>query len=93
MGRIDIDTESQTWVAVRDWARLKIDTCRKRNDAPSLSPEETATLRGTIAAYKDLLALEVNPPPAALTVNETGFLGGAEKNKSPRPGELRDHGD
>lgn len=61
--RIDIDTDSTTWIAVKEWATTKLDACRKRNDA-AMGPDETATLRGQITALKDLLALEVNPAPA-----------------------------
>jgi len=63
MPAVEIDYESRTWKSIRDWARAKRDQCRRRNDA-ALSSDETAILRGTIQAYKDLLALEINPPPA-----------------------------
>lgn len=63
--RIDINPECRcgTWPSVREWARNKISSCRTRNDA-ALSDIETAILRGAIQTYKDLLALEINPPSA-----------------------------
>lgn len=60
MSRIDIQVDSQTWVAIKEWATEGLDVCRKRNDAP-LPMENTAALRGEIAALKKLLALETPP--------------------------------
>ena len=45
---------------MRDYATSKLDSARKRNDG-ALTPDQTASLRGTIAAYKEILALETAP--------------------------------
>ena len=70
--KVDVDFRSSSWIAIREWSRGKLAQCRARNDAP-LSDIETAILRGAIQAYKDLLALEITPPPA-LKVDEAMFL-------------------
>lgn len=61
--KVDVDFRGSSWIAIREWTRQKLDACRIKNDA-ALSESETALLRGAIQAYKDLLALEITPPPA-----------------------------
>ena len=56
----EIDFRSGTWAALRDYAARKLDSARKRNDG-ALTQDQTAALRGTIAAYKEILALETAP--------------------------------
>ena len=58
--KAEFDFRSGTWAAVRDYATAKLDSARTRNDG-ALTPDQTAALRGTIAAYKEILALETAP--------------------------------
>lgn len=60
----EIDFKSQSWSAVRQYAEKRIDQLRRRNDG-DLSPDQTASLRGSIAALKGILALETAPEIAA----------------------------
>lgn len=60
MGDPQIDFKSQSWFAVRKYAEGRIDQLRHRNDG-DLSPDQTASLRGAIAALKGILALETAP--------------------------------
>lgn len=60
MEKPEIDFNNQSWSAVRKYAEERIDQLRRRNDGP-LSPDQTATLRGSIAALKEILALETAP--------------------------------
>jgi len=55
-----IDFRSDTWGAIREYVAQKLGDARQKNDGP-LSPDQTATLRGNIAAYKAILALETAP--------------------------------
>jgi len=57
---LDIDFNSQSWFAVKSYVGRRLETLRRRNDS-ALSMEETCTIRGTIAAMKDILALETAP--------------------------------
>ena len=57
---MEIDFRSETWKAIKARAEDRLAAARKRNDG-ALTPDQTATLRGTIAAYKEILALETAP--------------------------------
>lgn len=61
----DLDFTSSTWRALVQHARQQIDTLREKNDSPSMDAIRTAELRGRIAAWKELLALDT-PAPAQL---------------------------
>ncbi len=52
----DIEVKSAIWQKISRYAKGRIDTLRKRNDG-DLSEQETAKLRGKIAAFKELLDL------------------------------------
>lgn len=58
------ERNSPAWHKIEQYLNHRLDQVRKKNDNP-LSAEETATLRGEIAALKSLLALGVLPilPP------------------------------
>jgi hypothetical protein len=45
------------WKAIRTWAVAEIDHARDRNESPALTEQQTAALRGRIAALRELLAL------------------------------------
>lgn len=51
------DFTSATWHQLRKWAQAELDKARARNDAVSLSPEDTAALRGEIRMLKKFLDL------------------------------------
>lgn len=53
-----IDFTSPTWHAIERHANAQIDTLRKKNDSPTMDALRTAELRGRIAAWKELLALD-----------------------------------
>lgn len=57
---MEIDFRSETWKAIKARTEDRLSAARKRNDG-ALTPDQTATLRGTIAAYKEILALETAP--------------------------------
>lgn len=61
--KAEIDFSSGTWAAVRQHAERRIDQLRRRNDGAhgALSAEQTASLRGSIATLKEILALETAP--------------------------------
>ena len=52
-----IDVNSRTWKELTKYLNQRLATCREKNDNSKLDPLATATLRGEIAAVKDLLAL------------------------------------
>lgn len=52
-----IDFQSSTWHLLRKWAEAQVKRAREKNDALSLSAEETAALRGEIRVLKRLLDL------------------------------------
>lgn len=58
--KAELDFRSATWAAVREYAAGKLNEARIRNDG-ALTPDQTSTLRGGIAAYKAILALETAP--------------------------------
>lgn len=60
------DFASVTWQKLRLHMESRLSMLRRRNDA-SLSPEETAHIRGQIAALKTLLALEEDPAKPTTT--------------------------
>jgi hypothetical protein len=60
------DFSSATWVKLRLLFESRLDVLRKRNDA-NLSTEDTAHIRGQIAALKALLALEEDPAKPTTT--------------------------
>lgn len=51
------DFTSATWHQLRKWAEEQLARARVRNDAVSLSPEETAAVRGEIRMLKKFLDL------------------------------------
>lgn len=51
-----IEQDSQTWLAIHEWATERLDSLRKRNDG-ALDGVATAHLRGQIATLKQILAL------------------------------------
>ena len=53
----EIEANSNTWFALKEYYTERLDMFRKQNDNPK-SVEETAKLRGQIAEIKHLLNLE-----------------------------------
>lgn len=51
------DYQSATWHLLRKWAEDQLKRAREKNDSLSLSPEETAALRGEVRAFKRFLDL------------------------------------
>lgn len=62
-GRERLEVHSPTWQFVAAWAQDEMDKARRKNDALSNSPDETAALRGEIRLAKRLLALAEPPRP------------------------------
>lgn len=52
-----IDFTNGTWSQIAAWANEQLQAARARNDAPDLTPEKTALLRGEIQFIKRLLGL------------------------------------
>lgn len=61
---MQIDENSTTWRAIRTYLNERLAKCREKNDK-QLDADETARLRGEIAAIKDLLALPARPARVA----------------------------
>ena len=59
--RNPIDRSSATWQFIEFSLTRRLAKLRARNDNPKLSVEETAAVRGEIAAVKHLLALPTAP--------------------------------
>lgn len=66
-----IDETSQTWRTVQYHLSKRLATCREKNDSPDLTDAQTATLRGEIAALKDLLELPKMVAP--VKVDDPGY--------------------
>lgn len=64
-----IDLKPEEWVKLEAWLRKELDAVRLKNDAVSLTGEETAAYRGEIRLLKRMLDLpnratrEVEAPP------------------------------
>lgn len=60
----ELEKQSSAWIKLTKYANDRLDACRQQNDG-DLSPEQTARLRGRIAALKEILALteQVQPEP------------------------------
>lgn len=54
------DVHSTTWLKVRTFLEVRLDTLRRKNDSINLTPEQTAVLRGQITELKNLLAAGVS---------------------------------
>jgi hypothetical protein len=52
-----IDFNSPSWHLIRKWSEEQLVRAREKNDSVSLSPEETAAVRGEIRILKRLLDL------------------------------------
>lgn len=65
-----IDTTSQTWRFIQQFAESEIATQRARNDSLALDAIATAELRGRIAAMKSLLALGSPAPEMKADVGD-----------------------
>lgn len=63
---MDIDFNTATWAQVVRWAQARIDAARLRNDG-DLDSHVTASLRGELKAYKNLIGL----PEAAARARST----------------------
>lgn len=60
------DFSSVTWAKLRLYLETRLEILRKRNDA-NLPPDDTAHIRGQIAALKNVLALEEDPAKPTAT--------------------------
>lgn len=59
-----IDFTSPTWHVIQAMATKKLEVLREQNDSPELDATATASKRGRIAVWKELLALaEPKPSP------------------------------
>ena len=63
-----LEKDSAVWKKLRTYMEKRLEVNRKQNDA-ALSVEETARLRGKIAAYKELLGID---PAINTTDREAG---------------------
>ncbi len=54
---MSIDTASQTWQAIEEWALSRIDNMHFQNESTQLSELDTACIRGKIAFARELLSL------------------------------------
>ncbi|MFC4923594.1 hypothetical protein [Delftia deserti] len=68
-----IDFTSPTWRAIERHANAQIDTLRKKNDSPTMDALRTAELRGRIAAWKELLALDKPDPAHTADIGGPGY--------------------
>jgi hypothetical protein len=57
-----VEKGSQVWLKIEGYLKQRLERLRLRNDK-HLSPEETAQVRGEIAALKALLRLGSEPMP------------------------------
>lgn len=68
---MNINTNSDEWIAVAKWANVQIVTLREQNDDETLTERETAAIRGQIAALKNLLNIpgeqEISPNEVSTT--------------------------
>jgi len=55
------ERNSGLWNRIKEHAQQQIDLLRRKNDG-ALDEVTTASVRGRIAAYKELVALEEAPP-------------------------------
>jgi len=60
-----IETHSETWVTVKDWAQAELDRARNNLESTGLDMIETENLRGRAAALRQLLSLAVPRPVIA----------------------------
>lgn len=74
---MDINFQSGEWLAVVAWARDQLESLRKKNDNPELSPEQTAALRGEIRFAKRLLGLADEPARKKSAGSVDSLSGGA----------------
>ncbi len=56
----EINTQSDTWIFIEQWARHELQKCRETNDLHR-DQKDTAALRGEIKRLKEVLSL---PDPA-----------------------------
>jgi hypothetical protein len=56
------DRQSACWQKVSKYLEAELERLRRQNDKPALA-DDTARLRGRIAAVKDLLALGIERQP------------------------------
>ena len=56
------DRTSPTWAQLKEHLERELQIQRGKNDAFSLGPDVTASIRGRIAQIKDLLALDKDVP-------------------------------
>jgi hypothetical protein len=54
-----LDTYSDTWAFVSNWAHAELTKAREDNDSSKRDETQTALLRGRIRALKELIALPV----------------------------------
>ena len=52
------EIDSATWMRLKSYIEQRLEVARRKNDG-RLDVEETARVRGQIATWKELLALEV----------------------------------
>lgn len=54
------DMTSPTWARLKKDLNARLDELRRMNDAPSLTTEQTALIRGQIKEVKRILALSID---------------------------------
>ena len=59
---------SGVWTSLKDRLERKLAELRVKNDDPTLTDVETATLRGHIECLKGVISLGREPPPKVATV-------------------------
>lgn len=58
-----LERAEAVWGKIKEAAEREIETLRRKNEAVTLDPVQTAVIRGRIAQLRDLLAIgeDVNP--------------------------------
>lgn len=51
------EKRTEVWLRLKKHLEETLEKARRKNDDPALTQEQTAALRGEIAAYKKLIAL------------------------------------
>lgn len=59
------DFQSQTWLKLKEYYSARLEQAREDNDNSTLTPDQTARLRGRIFEIKEFLALETPPKQGA----------------------------
>ena len=71
-----IDKHSDTWKEVSTWAMIELVKATERIETLGVEADETENLRGKIAMFRELLALQEKPKERVMEpVEDYGFMG------------------